>query len=276
MSQSVDYNYFPMDIDDELFLTDVPLNVIENSLSTQFDDPLEYRKNDYVQSFITKYNFSRENYREEDLMDLDSIRDEFVSFMLEKFDTYFNVGFVDFDSLDEEHQHEAIHIIYRFFIKNIKKNFVNITWNYIQKRKKEIQEIVEKKKDVTTAAFKQEINNEYDIQVLSNMSKIIDYVFAQIRLSDDVDIFFKWCQGDDYILELEYIKMMYSKMKVTGNFIYKYIDMIDDDFKSEIQSKIRNKILRNYPTRVTKKESLQTDEDDIEGNDDGDEEPSEE
>ena len=52
--------------------------------------------------------------------------------------------------------------------------------------------------------------------------------------------------------------------------------MIDDDFKSEIQSKIRNKILRNYPTRVTKKESLQTDEDDIEGNDDGDEEPSEE
>lgn len=276
MSQSVDYNYFPMDIDDELFLTDVPLNVIENSLSTQFDDPLEYRKNDYVQSFITKYNFSRENYREEDLMDLDSIRDEFVSFMLEKFDTYFNVGFVDFDSLDEEHQHEAIHIIYRFFIKNIKKNFVNITWNYIQKRKKEIQEIVEKKKDVTTAAFKQEINNEYDIQVLSNMSKIIDYVFAQMRLSDDVDIFFKWCQGDDYILELEYIKMMYSKMKVTGNFIDKYIDMIDDDFKSEIQSKIRNKILRNYPTRVTKKESLQTDEDDIEGNDDGDEEPSEE
>ena len=276
MSQSVDYNYFPMDIDDELFLTDVPLNVIENSLSTQFDDPLEYRKNDYVQSFITKYNFSRENYREEDLMDLDSIRDEFVSFMLEKFDTYFNVGFVDFDSLDEEHQHEAIHLIYRFFIKNIKKNFVNITWNYIQKRKKEIQEIVEKKKDVTTAAFKQEINNEYDIQVLSNMSKIIDYVFAQMRLSDDVDIFFKWCQGDDYILELEYIKMMYSKMKVTGNFIDKYIDMIDDDFKSEIQSKIRNKILRNYPTRVTKKESLQTDEDDIEGNDDGDEEPSEE
>ena len=254
----------------------MPLNVIENSLSTQFDDPLEYRKNDYVQSFITKYNFSRENYREEDLMDLDSIRDEFVSFMLEKFDTYFNVGFVDFDSLDEEHQHEAIHIIYRFFIKNIKKNFVNIIWNYIQKRKKEIQEIVEKKKDVTTAAFKQEINNEYDIQVLSNMSKIIDYVFAQIRLSDDVDIFFKWCQGDDYILELEYIKMMYSKMKVTGNFIDKYIDMIDDDFKSEIQSKIRNKILRNYPTRVTKKESLQTDEDDIEGNDDGDEEPSEE
>ena len=209
-------------------------------------------------------------------MDLDSIRDEFVSFMLEKFDTYFNVGFVDFDSLDEEHQHEAIHIIYRFFIKNIKKNFVNIIWNYIQKRKKEIQEIVEKKKDVTTAAFKQEINNEYDIQVLSNMSKIIDYVFAQMRLSDDVDIFFKWCQGDDYILELEYIKMMYSKMKVTGNFIDKYIDMIDDDFKSEIQSKIRNKILRNYPTRVTKKESLQTDEDDIEGNDDGDEEPSEE
>ena len=126
MSQSVDYNYFPMDIDDELFLTDVPLNVIENSLSTQFDDPLEYRKNDYVQSFITKYNFSRENYREEDLMDLDSIRDEFVSFMLEKFDTYFNVGFVDFDSLDEEHQHEAIHIIYRFFIKIILLKSVNI------------------------------------------------------------------------------------------------------------------------------------------------------
>jgi len=46
--------YDTTEIDNELFLSSVPLNLIEEAIKSQFDDPLEYRKTDYIQSFLNK------------------------------------------------------------------------------------------------------------------------------------------------------------------------------------------------------------------------------
>ena len=54
---SREYDYEPTEIDDELFLSEVPLELLEQSLEVQFNNPIEYRKRDYIQSFITKYEF---------------------------------------------------------------------------------------------------------------------------------------------------------------------------------------------------------------------------
>ena len=64
--------------------------------------------------------------------------------------------------------------------------------------------------------------------------------------------FFDLCMTDEPILELEYVKNAYEEMELTGNFIENYLNMIDDEFLSEIQSKIRNRILKKYPKRVRK------------------------
>ena len=39
---------------------------------------------------------------------------------------------------------------------------------------------------------------------------------------------------------------------MTGNFVEKYLEMLNDEFLIEIQSKMRNKILKKYPKRVRK------------------------
>ena len=42
----------------------------------------------------------------------------------------------------------------------------------------------------------------------------------------------------------------YNNFELTGNFIEKYVSMINETFLMEIQSKMRNRILKKYPKRV--------------------------
>ena len=257
---SLEYGFEPTDLDDELFLSQVPLDILVNSIKSQFQDPLEYRKKDYVQSFITKYDFSKENMLEDDQVLVDEYNDQFLAFMEQIFEEKLGVGFTNIDDLSTEDQHELVHLTYRFFIKNIKKNFVNIVQNYIEENKKDIQSSYEKKKDVTALTFKTEIDNEYDILVLSNLGQIINEALDSIREEDDLDKFLELCNDEEPVLELEYVKNAYNEMELTGNFVEKYIDMIDGEFKSEIQSKVRNKILKKYPKRTKRSDIAEDDE----------------
>ena len=252
-----DYGYMPADLENELFLSEVPIELLQESIESQFADPLENRKADYVQSFITKYEFSRDNMLEDDLTMLELNRDDFIRFIEKIFDEYLSVGFNEIDNMDTDDQNELIHQTYRFFIKNIKKNFVNVVFNYINEYKDEIVSRCEKKKDVTTLNFKAEIDDEYDVLILSNLGEVIEYIINDVKTYNDVDEFFKLCECDEVVLELECVRHYYDTFKLTGNFIERYIEMVDDDFRSEIQSKIRNKILKKYPYREKK---VQTEE----------------
>ena len=84
-----EYNYMPTDLDDELFLSEVPVELLQSSLDTQFQEPIEYRKKDYIQSFIMKYQFSKDNMLEDDLIMLDIQYDKFLAFVEKTFYTYY-------------------------------------------------------------------------------------------------------------------------------------------------------------------------------------------
>lgn len=253
----MEYGYMPTDLNDELFLTEAPLDLIISAIEAQFDDPLEWRKKDYIQSFITKYEFSKDNMFEDDLVEVDDLRDKFVAKIRDIFEERLGIGFVNLDDEGDEEQHELIHLTYRFFIKNIKKNFVNLIINYIKDNEEEISNSYEKRKDVTSNTFKSEIDNEYDVLVISNLGTIIHDALDQIREYDEVDKFFKGCTSNEVVLELEYVKRAYDKIEITGNFIPNYIDMVDESFIMEIQSKIRNKILKKYPKRSNKSSDIE-------------------
>ena len=241
--------YNPVDIDDELFLSSVPLEILMNSLDTQFADPLEWRKKDYVQSFITKYNFSKDNMLEDDQNFLDVYHDQFMEHILSLFRDYLDVEIISPENMSDDDLNDCIHLTYRFFIKNIKKNFVSLIKNYIDNNEDLITERYENKKDVTALTFRAEIDNEYDILVLSNLKRIVDDVLFDVSAFETVEEFFELCKGDEVSLELEYVKHAYEEFDITGNFINKYIEMINEDFKSDIQSKIRNLILKKYGKR---------------------------
>ena len=239
-------DYETTDMENELFLSEVPLGLIEEAIKSQFDDPLEYRKSDYVQSFLNKYNFSKTNAYEEEEDDLEELRERFVVFITGIFYEYLGIGMPIIEDMSEDEQHKLIHYTYRCFMSNIKKNFVNLIYNVINKEKDTISNLAIKKRDVISLNFKQEISDEYDILVLSNLSDIIDFVLAQ---EYDVDEFFELSESKSLSVEHDYIKTQFDNFNLTGNFVPNYISMVNAPFRIELESKIKSKILKKYPKR---------------------------
>ena len=66
---------------------------------------------------------------------------------------------------------------------------------------------------------------------------------------NNIEEFLDMCETDEPRVELNAVRDYYNKIILTGNFIDKYLDMVDGDFISEIQTKIRNYILKKYPKR---------------------------
>ena len=83
--------YEPSDLDGEIFLSDAPLSLLMRAIQTQFDSPAEYRRKDYIDSFITKYQFCRDHQEdegEEFKEEIDEYYAQFVSFMQDLFENY--------------------------------------------------------------------------------------------------------------------------------------------------------------------------------------------
>ena len=128
----------------------------------------------------------------------------------------------------------------------MKKNFVNLIINYINENKSELYDDLPKKKDVTSLHFKSEIDNEEDATILSNLSTIINHILS---IDFGVDEFLDLCQGDSNTLENEFVRKKFEDFTLVGNFVEKYTDMVGEDFKIDLESKIRNRILKKYPIR---------------------------
>lgn len=243
LNEFKDYNYEPNDVESEIFLSDVPLSLMMETIRSQFDDPMEYRKNDYVQSFLNKYNFTKEEMTEDDDEEVDELYTKFISFMESIFKEYLGIGLPTLDDDSEEDQEELIHFIYRYFMIGIRKNFVNLIFNYIEEHKVTIADNIEKKRDVTTLSLKRNVTDENDITILSNLSEVINDI---LDTEFTIDEFFKYSRTDESQLEIDFASDKYDSCDITGNFVSKYCSMVDEDLKVEIECKVRNKILKKY------------------------------
>ena len=245
MSLFSEYDYSPNDIDSDRFLSDVPVSLMKENIKAQFKDPLENRKKDHISTFISMFNYSKDNYdvyEDEDLDNTIELKDEFYAYIIELFRIYLGIGFNDFEDLSDDEQNELIHYTYRFFIINIKKNFVCLILNYIEKHRDEYFDD-DKKRDVTTLTFKREVTDPADVYILSNLATIINEILAE---DIDVDDFFDNCDDNDYCLETRFVSKQFDEFRLTGNFVRNYIKMLDTDFISSIESKVRNRILKKY------------------------------
>lgn len=245
------FDTYNEDTMDDEFLAELPISLLESSIESQFADPLDYRKKDYIQDFITKYNFAKDNNDlGEDYAEVDDMHDNFISFIIRIFDEYLDVAFVEIDDMNPESQHDIIHNTYRFFIKNIKKNFTNIVMSEINKNRNTFGERFEKREDVTYLTFKSEIDDINAVNILANLSTITEEIFDRIRNDYTIDDFFKACEGDEVSSVLDYVRNAYKDFKLTGNFIDKYCDMIDSFFKEDLEAKVRGNILKEFPNRI--------------------------
>lgn len=231
-------------LEDDIFLSEVPVSLIKESIHEQFDNPL-INKTDYVSNFIDVCEVSREQLDDEDMDGDDKnalrhIREDFYVYLRQLFRDYLNLGFPNFEDLSEDEQDELMRNTYRYFILNIKKNYSRMVTHYIDSHKSEIESICEQKKDVTTMAYKKSIKNEYDLLVISNIYTVVPHILD----SDiDVDEFLRnSCGKND--CECEYVMDAYDRFLITGNFIDRYREMIGSDLRATIANKVREKILK--------------------------------
>lgn len=252
-------DFEPTDVEAEKLLADAPLSLLMQGIETQFSDPFEMRKRDYVQSFITKYDYCRQYEDEETKDEVDEYLANFLSFFQELMENELTVSFPNLNDMNHDDALELIHLTYRFFITNIKRNFMNLITNYFSEHKEDLAADLEERKDITTLNFKDQIDDSDDILILSNMDKVI----REILSTDfDVDEFLRLIDDPDN-MELEFVSEKYDSFDITGNFVPSYIEMVDDDFRHTLGTKLRNHILKKYDNRKKIKKIIKDGEEDV-------------
>ena len=240
MTYETNDGYEPSSLEEDIFISDIPIDLTKENIKYQFQNPMD-NDIDYITTFIDSYDFSMENCGDPDEKKrLIELRDDFFSFVRTLFKEYLDVGFPDFEDHDMETQNDLILCAYRYFVINIKRNFVHLVLNYIDKRKNSVLELCDKKKDVTTLAYKKEIQDPDDLLIISNINEIVRFI---INSEFDVGEFLSLARKkNDY--EAEYVDDAYDNVHITGNFTSKYRSMFDDEYLVSIVNKIRQKILK--------------------------------
>lgn len=242
----LDDNYMPVDIDDQQFLSELPIDILKNCIRSQFQFPYENRKRDYIETYREHYQYTMENGEELDILEAEEVHDDFIRFMQDIFFEFLEIGI---DNLDEKSADDQLYLLdttVRFFVRYVRKNFTNLIVNYITKYPEVYQDIPDRK-DVTYFNYKNEGVSSDDIKIIANLHSIIQIILEK---DFDVDEFFELVQPDGYSLEYEYVKRKFDENELTGNFVSHYIDMImDESFLITLGSRVKNRILKKYPDR---------------------------
>ena len=251
MIDILNYPLIDDDTEDEDFMAEVPVSIIKNSIENQLNNPLEYRKKDYITDFIVKYNYMKENELDVDDGNIDIFHDDFMKFITNIYKEKLDIGFPNIEDMSEEDQHEIIHLVYVFFIRKIKKNFVTIICKELDDHKSELAENLSRKKDITYNTFKEEIGDDEYALIISNLDIVIKEILFKIRDKYDIDKFFEVCDYGEVSADREAIIKAFDDFVITGNFIPKYTDIViyDEFFIIDIETKVRSHILKNFPLR---------------------------
>ena len=250
MGLLVDFRpYIPSDIDADMLLTEVPLDILQDNIESQFKDPFgKNRKMDYLATYISQYEYTasvcKETEDEDDIEQLDAMHTRFMSFMSEMFDKYLDIAFPELGDMDTDSQNELLQFTYRYFIVNIKHNFENLIINYIKEHKAEIcSEMSREESNIIPSNYKKEISDPNDVIILSNLNMVLTYILSR---EYTIDEFMNLSEGDEPSLEKYFLDDFYDKNLVVGNFLEKYFRMIKKQFLIELESSVRNLILRKY------------------------------
>ena len=101
-----------------------------------------------------------------------------------------------------------------------------------------------KKKDVSTSSLKQAVTDPDDLTIVVSIAEAIHMILSDEDVT--VEKFLEGSRGEDANLENEYISEAYDEFKINGNFVMNYFKMATEDFRVEVECKVRNKILKKY------------------------------
>lgn len=234
------------DLELDSLLSDLPIEVIKESIKEQVADPLSTNIN-YVNTIVEKCGVLRREFEENEdaLKQINDLLEDFFRFLITEIDTKFDLTLdVSDDAVDT--LVSIGEILYSFLILRYKKNISKFIYKFIIKNKKFLVEQFEKqskKKDVTSISLKKQIKNKDDILLISNLPNVIKYI---MNLYIEPLDFLKYACDDEYY-EGSILKQMILSGKLVGNFVTEYLNLIvydNDDILDEVQTDVKLKLLK--------------------------------
>lgn len=234
--------------DIERILGDLPIDIIKENIKSQIEDPLTFMTNHCDQVYETLDEAMAEvGHIDEYKYELEEMRDDFNSFLINELDTRFNLG-IDMENLQTYEIEEVGKNAYDFFVVNLKENLTNFLMNYICLNKAYLAGLFTdeyKRKDVTTNNMKKLTKNKDDVVILAN---IISVLYHILDLDIDPEDFMELAvEPGEYCGEV--VKEHVKTFKIANNFVfglfneikYTHNDIIDE-FASEICLSMQNNL----------------------------------
>lgn len=245
-------------IDSHSILRNVSVELIIEYLREQFTDPYNLSTRNYVDEFIGDYEYSKnalvsdnENNAdiddfelEEELEKIEGYRSKFVSFVRDQLYQLLSIGLPDLEERSIKEQNKILSVVYRYFILNIRRNFLNLCKGYIEEHKNDLAKTYKRSADITALAQKNRVADNRDLVILSSLPEILRDI---MNIEFPIDEFVEHTYGTE---TPEYdaliMKELIDKDIVTGNFVPHYKKLVDDYLLSDIEFNIKSSILDSY------------------------------
>lgn len=255
-----DRDYDPSAVEDELFLSEVPQSLMLDAIESQFNHPFERGEQvDYLQTYIRNYTCSIDRIEtDEDEVALDQVCDRFVTTIKDFFREYLNIGFPDLDDVKLIDQLETLHLVYRYFITNAKRNINTLVFTKISNDISTLADTYGRRDDILTNSLPDTVPR-YVQSVIGNLDVIVDS-FLNEEAYDGIDQFVELSHTTGNDLEASTVSNMIDEDRLTGNFIQDYLDKIDGIARTNLISKMRKRLLKAYEIQMPEMSLTDNDE----------------
>lgn len=241
-----DRDYDPNEVEDELFLSEVPQDLMLDAIETQFNHPFERGEQmDYLQTYIRNYTCTQDRIEtDEEEVETDRMCNRFLTTIKDFFREYLNIGFPDLDELNPSDQLEKLHLVYRYFITNAKRNINTLVFTKISEGINTLAEEYGRRDDILTNSLPDTIPANVQ-SVIGNLDVIVDSFLDESEY-DGIDEFVELSHTTGNDLECKTISNMIEDDQLTGNFIQAYLDKIDTSARTNLISKMRKRLIKTY------------------------------
>lgn len=245
-----EYEFNPVPVETEIFLSEEPMRLLLEHIKTQFKNPHK-QSIDYVSTFISNWRYSIPQIEsDDDKVYLQELLSEFIVSMQNIIREYTDVEFVNIDDDGPSEALDRIHMVYRYFVLNIKHNFASYCSNMIDNNKDKYINFYKEEEHLTSIRYDNDIEDKDTSILLANLYSIInDILYAP---PTTIDEFIKYSDYNNPRLETEVLDELYNDYKVVGNFLEKYTKMLNNNIISDIEIKIKKRILKKYKQSLKK------------------------
>ena len=237
------------------FIKGLHTELINENIREQIDNPFETQVNfidEYFKTFDNEKESGDENPEVVQAMERDAF--DFCYTIINMIDDKYDLN-IDQAALDDfslEKLKSLTYALYDFFVVHYPKNIKKFYVKYILSNLEEIAGVFkdyDDHNDVVTQAFKEKLNDNNAVTVISNLKKVIEYINSLEIKGMDMLSFFNQDRYDIYVLT-EAIQDLTIDETFVEKFCYPLKSEFEDEHYTEIYLAIESGLIKKFKKKA--------------------------